>query len=370
MSPAGGAKSTNRRTSIREVAAAAGVAIGTVSKALSNDPEISSATRERVTAAANALGYRPSAAASGLKRGRSGNIGVVITAQSAPVFLNLFYSEVLGGIEESLEAADLHLLLTSLKRGDDLLHLAAERRADGLLVIGPCIPSAIVLQLSGLIPTVLVDHELDGVTGVTGDNEPGMARAAAHLFDSGRRRPGFICENSENVNFAARLRGFQRGFAERGLRRDAVNAISNVRIQDVPQAVRRLLDAGVDAIGASNDNFALTVREALLAMDVSFSRVAVVGYDGLRDPSGIAPSLTTMRVDRRRLGREGVRLLLERLADPSLGPDHLIIPTTLHIGRTTPEVTPNSSLHPYAGTLKKEVDHAPEPTEVGPEAHQ
>lgn len=205
------------RVSIKRVAEAAGVAVGTVSKSLNGDREISEATRTRVRQVARDLGYRPMAQARGLARGCTGNVAVAVRSVFRPVFTSAFYSEVLAGVEAELERHDLNLLLTSLKRGDDLLRLASERRADGVLYIGYDVEAAFLRELRASTPLVVVDGEAEGISSVVSDNLAGSRAATRHLLTKGRRRLAFVTMTLEQPNFRTRHRGFEAELREADL---------------------------------------------------------------------------------------------------------------------------------------------------------
>ncbi|HEX2865370.1 MAG TPA: LacI family DNA-binding transcriptional regulator [Deinococcales bacterium] len=328
-----------RKASIRDVARAAGVGIATVSRSLNGENEVSEPTRLRVAAAAEALGYRASAAARGLVRGRTGNIGVVIAAPHTPVFSNPFYSDVLAGIEEVLEAADLHLLLSSLKRGPELTDLAREGRADGLLSVGCEMHPEELNEAADFLPVVLVDAERPGFPGVSVDNRAGMRAGTGHLLAAGRRRLVFVSDDLNNENFGARYAGFLDACREAG--------VTPLAAESAPPAeggaavvVNRWLDAGLDFDGlvASNDTTALNAWRALRERGVRVpGQVSLIGFDGLRDATGPDWGLASMGVDRLRLGREAARLLLKALQDRPERPER---------GGAPPEAPPGTGAAP------------------------
>lgn len=325
-----------KRLSIKDVARVAGVAPATVSKSLNGDPEIRTETRERVTRVARDLGYQPSASARNLAQGRTQNVAVAVHSRFTPVILDSFYAEVLAGIEEELEARDLHLLITSLKRDADLVRLAGERRADGLIVIGSEITPGVLHDIARLSPLVLVDRELEGLSCAFTDNAGGMARATEYILTSGRTRPAFICETPDNPNFAARLAGFRQALTVHGIDAEAAPVQTIGTVESAYAAARHLLTRHrPDALVCSNDAVALYALRALQDAGVDVpGEVALMGFDGRFDPRLIGTALTTMWVDKRRLGREGARLLVEHIDMPGLPPGRVLIPTELRVGQT------------------------------------
>ena len=323
------------RVSIRSVAEAAGVAIGTVSKSLNGDREISEATRLRVQRVARELGYRPMAQARGLARGHTGNVAVAVRSVFLPVFASAFYGEVLAGVEAELERHDLNLLLTSLKYGDDLLRLASERRADGVLYIGYDLEPSFLRELSGRIPLVVIDGEVDGVSSVVSQNTEGARAATQHLVAQGRRRLIFAASTLTQPNFRARHRGFGEVLAENGL--GAGPTVEGWSFADLCDQLRELLGRFCpDGIVCANDVVGYTVLQVLETLGVRVPEdVAVVGYDGTAGAEYRRTRLSTVAVDKRELGAAGVRTLLARLAHPERLPGQVVIPSLLEPGDTS-----------------------------------
>jgi LacI family transcriptional regulator len=307
------------RSTIRDVARRAGVGIATVSRALNDDAGIAPATRTRVLDACAALGFRRSSLARSLKVGATDNVGVAIMSRHAPVILNPFYAEVIGGIEEVLEDADKHLLLSSLKRRDDLLQLAHEGRVDGLLVVGCDVALDVLARLRDAgLPVVLIDNAFEGIPSVVVDHRGAGAQAARHLLAGGGTRFAFVSENLDNPNFRQRLEGYRGALAESGvvLPPEAV-AAGGDSWDGGFLAMQRVLDAmhtPPDAVFAANDPAAMSAITALGARGLSVPvDVAVVGVDDIHLAAHHVPPLTTLRFDKRGLGRAGARHLLDAL---------------------------------------------------------
>ncbi len=311
------------------------MAVGTVSKSLNGDLEISESTRDRVRQVARELGYRPMAQARGLARGRTGNIAVAVRSGYRPVFTSAFYSEVLAGVEAELEHHDLNLLLTSLKRGDDLLRFASERHADGLLYIDYDVPAAFLRELSADMPLVVIDGEADGISSVVSENLEGGRRVTAHLLARGRRRLAFMALTLEQPNFASRYQGFREVHREAGL--EPGPALQAWTFAEIMAALETLLDTyRPDGIFCANDSVGYSVLQALEALRVRVpEEVAVVGYDGTAGAEYRRSRLSTAMLDKQEMGAAGVRLLLERLENPQLPPRRITIPTRFEQGDTS-----------------------------------
>ncbi len=304
------------KITIKQVASHAGVGIATVSRVLNDELDVAPATRERVLAVCAELGYTRSNLGRSLKTGATGNIGVAIMSRHAPVILNPFYMVVVGGIEQELNRAGQHLLLSSLRRKGDLLELAEEGRVDGLLVVGCDIDTEDLenLRKSGR-PVVLVDHEHPGLPSVSIDHEGGGRLAARHLLQSGVNQPAFVTENLTNPNFQARLRGFRLELEENGVELHATGIAQGGDSWDGGYyAMRQLLEQGKapDGVFAANDPAALSAMRALAEAGHRVPEdTRVIGFDDIH--LATQSGLTTIRVDKLDLGRTGARLLLEQI---------------------------------------------------------
>lgn len=321
------------RATIKDVASRANVGIATVSRVLNDELNVAAQTRQRVLAACRELGYTRNNLARSLKTGATDNIGVAIMSRHAPVILNPFYAVVIGGIEQALEDAGKHLLLSSLRRRDDLIDLAREGRVDGLIVVGCDIADVELARLaeSGR-PVVLIDNSFEGLTSVSTDNFQGGWLAARHLLEQGCSRPAFVAENLDNPNFLQRLDGFRAALDEAGVPLLATGIAAGGDSWDGGYyAMQRVLGSGLvpDGVLAANDPAALSAYRALRQHGLRApDDVMVVGFDDIYLAAQAEPGLTTIRVEKLELGRLGATRLLDLLAGITAQP-HTVMPTSL-----------------------------------------
>lgn len=321
------------RATIKDVASRANVGIATVSRVLNDELNVSEATRQRVMEACRDLGYTRNNLARSLKTGATDNIGVAIMSRHAPVILNPFYAVVIGGIEQALEDAGKHLLLSSLRRRADLIDLAREGRVDGLIVVGCDIADSELARLadSGR-PVVLIDNSFDGLTSVSTDNYQGGRLAAEHLLARGCRRPAFVTENLENPNFRQRLDGFRAALDAAGVPLQATGIAAGGDSWDGGYvAMQRVLASGLvpDGVLAANDPAALSAYRALHQAGLTVpDDVKVVGFDDIHLASQAEPALTTIMVEKLELGRLGASRLLDLIAGIPAA-ERTILPTSL-----------------------------------------
>jgi DNA-binding LacI/PurR family transcriptional regulator len=308
-----------RRVTIRDVAAAAGVSISTVSRALRGYADVSPATRERVAGVAAQLGYAPDPAGQTLKLGRTHTVAVLVSGNHGPALLDAFYAEVVGGIEACLEAHDLSLLITRVRTGSAQRRVLQGGRADGVIALG-CDLSAPFLEAlyrTGT-PLVLADSAgwgASGIPSVTVRHEAGGYLATRHLLSGGRRAVAFIAERPGDPNFRRRRRGYERALAEAGALVRPELVAAGMGLEGGYLAAQKLLSrARPDAIFAANDAAAFGALRALAEHGLRVpDDVAVVGFDDLELSRYATPPLSSLRVPRQQLGFLAASSLLQLL---------------------------------------------------------
>ena len=301
---------------ISDVAIAAGVGLGTVSRVLNGSPQVSDATRARVLAAIEALDYRPSPLARGLSRGRSETIGVLV-----PFFTQASAVERLRGVVAALGDSGYDLVLFDVEsphhRDEHLAALTRRDRADGLLVLSlPPPPDQLARLVAAGVPVVLVDARGEGVPTVVTDDVEGGRIATRHLVELGHHRIAFMGETPDNpFGFTATaLR--ERGWAEvvGGSDPALVRYCAHDRAAAYVVATELLAARPrPTAVFASSDVQATGVLAAAAALGLRVPEdVSVVGFDDI-EISAYA-GLTTVRQPLFESGRLGAQLLLAALA--------------------------------------------------------
>jgi LacI family transcriptional regulator len=182
-----------RRVTIRDVAAEAGVSIGTASKALNGQGKLRAETRERVADVAQRLGFAPNTLAQALLAGRSFTVGLITTDS-----FGRFSIPVMLGAEDALGTGQVSVFMCDTRDDPDrekrYVETLAARRVDGLIVTGRRIEPRPAVSAGPGIPVVYAMTRPLGEDGpaVLPDDEGGGRAAAAHLLGGGRRRIGHI----------------------------------------------------------------------------------------------------------------------------------------------------------------------------------
>jgi LacI family transcriptional regulator, galactose operon repressor len=334
-----------RPVTIADVAALAGVSIGTVSKALNGRGQLRPQTRDRVAAAASQLGFSPSPLARGLLSGRSYTVGLITTDS-----FGRFTIPVMLGAEDGLGQGEMSVLLCD-GRGDPIreqhyVRTLLSRKVDGIIVTGrrtdPRPPIAAALP----VPVVYVMTQSDNPADVSliPDDEHGGELAAAHLATSGRTAIAHITGPERFLSARMRAAGARRVLDAAGLQL----ASGQVHFGEWSeswgrQAAHTVLRAepGTDAIFCGSDQLARGVSDALREAGRRVpDDIALVGYDNW-DVFALSsrPPLTTVDMCLTELGQLAARKLLAEIGgDPSHGLEKQ--PCRLVIRESTATVAP------------------------------
>ncbi|MFL0410563.1 LacI family DNA-binding transcriptional regulator [Microbacterium paludicola] len=328
--------------SIREVAARAGVSVGTVSNVLNRPESVPQATLERVRAAIADLGYVRNDAARQLRAGRSTTVGLVVLDARNP-----FFTDVARGADDAAARHGLSVLIgNSDEQPERELRLVShfeEQRALGLLIspIGDDVARLREIHDRGT-PVVLVDRTVEGsgFSSVAVDDIHGGELAARHLLETGRRRLAYIGGPVSLRQVEDRAEGARR----------AVAAVAGATLETVPVASLTVAEGRAageriaalpaaerpDAVFAANDLIALGVLQALVQAGVSVPEdVALIGYDDIDFASAAAVPLSSIRQPSRRMGETALSILVEEAADPSLEPRVVVFEPELVVRAST-----------------------------------
>jgi LacI family transcriptional regulator len=307
---------------IRELAAACGVSVATVSRALNGHPEVSEATRRQVRETADRLGYRPSQSARALVRGRSDTVGVLWdTGYETTGLRHPFLQSVLVGVKRALSEAGRHMMLLNFDdRGSGeraYLDAARQHQLDGVVLMGvdDSHPSVRLMYDSGF-PCVAFDLPIAGprASYVSSDNRAGAMAAVTHLHGLGHRRVATITGPDRLLPAADRLAGYQAAVEALGMVQSPQYIVAGDFFLESGYAAARQLVGLADrptAIFAAGDEMAIGAMHALEDCGIKVpQQVAVVGFDDIEAAGLVRPSLTTIAQDPVALGRAAVDSLL------------------------------------------------------------
>ena len=306
---------------ITTVARLANVSVASASRVL-NGIRTSPATLERVTAAAEAVGYVPNAAARSLRSRRTGQIAFAMPDVGNPV-----YTAMVASIQEVARVAGVRLLLHSTGAdSDDELAMIRDLRhrfVDGLILACLHMTEEHAAALSGsAAPVVVIGRPTAGtsVDTVRAYSRRGAAEAVRHLHAAGRSRIAFVNGPTHTVSGSSRRRGYLDGLRSCGLPRDEelIEVAGDFMVEPGRRAAELLLArVRPDAILCANDLLAVGVLAALrdAGLDVP-GQVALVGMDNCDLSALTWPALTTVDLGSSERARLAAMLLLARIEQP------------------------------------------------------
>ncbi|MEU6375146.1 LacI family DNA-binding transcriptional regulator [Streptomyces sp. NPDC046909] len=333
-----------RRVTIVDVARHAQVSTTAVSKVLRNAYGASPEMRAKVRRAIDELGYRPLAAARGL-RGQTYTIGVML-----PDIRNPFFPEILDGITAHLEDTDYQVLLGPGCNGEKaearVTEAMIDRGMDGLVLVAPVSPRAHLEHVASLVPTVVVGrHGHSSVYDTVADDDvAGAALVVGHLVGLGHRRIAHIEHRetdpirSVEMPNAQRADGYRRAMREHGLDEE-IDVVSTTYSQPGGyEGAKELLTRArrPTAVFAGADIVAMGVLEAFAEAGLTVpGDLSVVGYDNTTLAALGPISLTSVDQAGKEIGRNAARLLMERLADRQKASVQIRLSPTLVARRST-----------------------------------
>lgn len=316
---------------VHDVARDAGVSIATVSRVFGRPDAVAAPTRERVRAAADALGYAPNTSARALVRGRTGHLGLLVHDLANP-----FHATVAKAAQ--LEARRHGLVLFCADYGDrptEELDLAREmaRHVDGLLLYSSRPPEE--LEAADLGPAVAIDSPVTGTPTVLMSTADGIDQAVDHLAALGHRGLTYL-DGAPTSMFSSvdRRRNIEKACERAGVDLALVGPFSpsfesGVRAADLVVASRST------AVVAFSDQMALGVVRRLTERGVRVGAdVSVVGVEDIWIAAQVTPALTTVRMPCAEAGAAAARLLVQRIGG-DVTASTVVLPTELIVRSST-----------------------------------
>lgn len=325
---------SERRPGIKAVADRAGVGIATVSRVFSGSAEVSPPTRRKVLTAAKALGYRPDILAQSLRRGATTSAGFI--ADDLSNHLNI---DIATGAEGVLRSRRYSLLVMNSEMNPSLdaenIRVLASRRVDALLMTPVTEDHAgLIRALRDLtMPIVIVEGDLPGVPGasfVVSDHRAGTVAALRQLLSLGHRRISVLAGPAE-------LRSArERALASRDVSAETAPdvTIRHVEVELTPEGGRLAAQAELarpdppTALVVGGNQLLTGVLDSIATADLSLGRdISLVTSDPVALAGVFRPALATITRDSFRLGQQAAQIALRALADSSLVPQRLMLPT-------------------------------------------
>ncbi len=308
--------------SMKDIAAACGVSVATVSKALNDHSDIGEETKQTIKETARNMGYFPNSLARALKTNRTYNIGVLFVDEAQSGLTHDYFSHVLDNFKRAVEAKGYDI--TFINKGHNkmsYLEHCKYRGFDGVMIA--CVdffdPQVIELVRSN-IPLVTIDHVFNNRISVMSDNVDGMRQLVEYVHSMGHRRVAYIHGADSSVT-RERLASFYHNAERLGLEipddyikeapyRDSRGAEEKTKellaLKNPPTCI--LYPDDFASFGGLNAIAELGLR---VPEDIS-----IVGYDGIRIGRHLSPKLTTLRQDTKSIGRIAGEKLISLIENP------------------------------------------------------
>jgi len=329
------------KTTIYDIAKAAGVSIATVSKVINGTGRISTDTRERITEIMQELDYQPSVVASALTGKSTFTIGLLI-----PDLANPFFAEIARSVEDRGHELGFNLVMCSTdnnsKKEAGYITLLRQKRVDGIII---ATGTSIEGLLSGLadynIPLALISRDIPTIEAdsVRADDDTGAYQAVAHLTGLGHRHIALIAEDPELMTTKERMRGYRRALEDANIAyTDDLVTISNSSVEAGKQRALELMgsDHPPTAIVAFNDLLAVGVVQAAKELRLSIPwDLSVISFDNTVLAGIVDPPLTSVAVPIQQMGRQIMDMLIERVSGEKGDKRRIVLKPELIIRQST-----------------------------------
>ena len=307
---------------IYDVAKKAGVGIGTVSRAINNNPKISPQTKIKVLKAINELKYQPHALAQGLARKKTSMVATIV-----PFFTGYFFVELLRGIQQEISKYRYNLILYSVDQTNKtetfLEKTLRENRVDGTLLISLRINDKYAKKFSASnFPIVLVDSYHPDLDSITVENKQGAYVATQHLIQLGHTKIGMINGQLKSSPAQLRLEGYKKALRDNNILFKEKYLIISDSGQDGfnreagYQGMKRLLELGDNkptAVFISSDIQAAGAIRAIQEYGLKIPEdIAIVGFDDIEMAEYLG--LTTMHQPMFEMGKLAVQRLMAKIS--------------------------------------------------------
>jgi len=335
-------KQPNRKITLKDIAAEAGISTTAVSKALNNKGSTSIKTQERVKMIANRLGYRPNLVAKSLKNNCTKTIGLVVADSS-----HSFLGSVIKGAQEEAVKYGYNIILANTNRNRETekkaINSLLEKRIDGLLLA-----SSLLIQkkdksyLESLgIPYVFMVRrsEVKEEAFVGNDNVRGAFDIIEYLIKTGSKHIHFLNMDKVSTSSKDRLKGYIKALEDYDIPYDH-SLVYNMRpeIEEGYTVARDILERGekVEALFCGCDIICIGAMEAILEKGLRIPEdIRVCGYDDIEFAAYLRKPLTTMRQPKEIIGVKAIELVINRIQNNQEQPGVVLLKSELVVRQST-----------------------------------
>jgi DNA-binding LacI/PurR family transcriptional regulator len=318
-----------RPVTLQDVAREAGVAVSTVSRALSDPRRVNVRTREHVASVAQRLGYRPNRLAQALPTGRTGMLAVVV-----PDITNPHHFGLIRGAEAQARAAGSTLIIADSQESPELEAAHLDRlgsSVDGFLLVSSRLPDAELRELAERVPVVLFNRRVEELPSLATDSADGSRQVVEHLVALGHRSLAYLAGPPAAWSDGERWRALAAAGATAGATVVRCGPFLPT-LDSGPAAADVGIGTGATALVAFNDLLAIGVLRRLEERGIDVpGQVSVVGFDDIFGADFCHPPLSTVAAPVDDAGRALVDVLLATRP----GRPAITLPTHLRVREST-----------------------------------
>lgn len=300
------------------------ISVSTVSRALTDDKNIRTETREKVMATAQRLGYRPNPVATNLKFGRTNTVGVIVPEMTTP-----FASQVIGGIQEVLTQHNIKVIIAesneSWEQERENIKTMERFMVDGILV-SLCdyernreLYLDLIQKGMHIVFFDRIPHKMN-VSQVIVDDYIKSFFLTEHLLRSGYKRIVHLQGPTYVYNSVERTKGYRDALTKFKVEiSDQLIIRSGLSFEDGAKAAEQLLEQGVefDALFAFTDTLAIGAMNRLRDAGKKIpDQIAVASFSGTTLSTIVHPRLTTVESPLRQIGNHAAKLIIEQISNP------------------------------------------------------
>jgi DNA-binding LacI/PurR family transcriptional regulator len=324
---------------MKDVARFAGVSISTVSHVLNKTRRVEEETKKKVLSAIKELGYRPNIVARSLRKKSTNTIGLIVSN-----IANLFYPEVVRGVEDILLKYNYNLILCNsdedINKEREYIEVLYSKQVDGIIIT----PSKstetrknLEIFISQNIPVILVDRRIAGIETdvVLADNISGTYSATEYLISLGHRRIGIITGPLDTTTGKERLEGYLNALNKNKIEVDyKLIREGDFKREGGYQKGKELLELEnpPTAIISSNNLMTLGLIYAISEKGLKIPQdISVISFDDMEWFKYFSPPLTAIYQPSYELGKSAGALLIEKLKRRRKKPKEIVLPTKLII---------------------------------------
>lgn len=318
---------------VKDLAKAAGVSVGTVSNVLNGKSSVKEHARERVYQAIKDLDFKYNMTASALRTKATKNIGLVI-----PTIVNPYYPELARGVEDAARDVGCTLFLCNSDRKADkeknYISSLLSRATDGIILVKTGLDDTALKELSEKTALVLIDYEVKpehSFLTVNVKDAEGIVQGMNLLKQKGHSSVAFISGLLDSYSSRCRMKAYEDCLMQWGITyRPEYVAMGDYSWESGYQAVKQFmgLEDTPTAVFAANDLMAMGAMKAAADMKIKVPKqLSVIGYDDIEMGNLCTPTLTTIHQPKYRVGAQAVRLMSEHLNKKEIPARHLWMET-------------------------------------------